>query len=138
VDRALETFNISDRRDMPFAALSGGEQRRTALARAMAQDVPLLLLDEPAAALDVGHQEQVMRALRRWSDAEGGVVAVLHDLNLAAAHADRIVVMDRGSTAAEGSPHDVLTAGLLEAVYRHPMRVERHPTRKCPIVIVID
>ena len=138
VVRALETFDLTDRRDLPFAALSGGEQRRTALARALAQDVPLLLLDEPAAALDIGHQEQVMRALRRWSDADRGVVAVLHDLNLAAAHADRIVVMHDGSSAAEGTPHGVLTAALLEAVYRHPMRVEPHPTRNCPIVIVVD
>jgi len=138
VDAALATFDMADRSRLPFSALSSGEQRRTALARAMAQDVPLLLLDEPAAALDIGHQEQVMRVLREWKDARRAVVAVLHDLNLAAAHADRIVVLHRGSVAAEGRPGDVLTTDLLEAVYRQPMRVVRHPTRDCPLLIVVD
>lgn len=138
VERALETFDIADRHNLPFAALSGGEQRRAALARAMAQEVPLLLLDEPAAALDIGHQEQVMQALRRWSNGDRAVVTVLHDLNLAAAHADRIVVMHHGTLTAEGTPRHVLTAELLGRVYRHPMRVEPHPTRDCPIVIVVD
>ena len=135
---ALETFDMTNRSGLPFSSLSGGEQRRAALARAMAQDVPLLLLDEPAAALDIGHQEQVMQALRSWVDGTRGVVAVLHDLNLAAAHAGRIVLLDHGGVCADGPPDDVLQAELLEPIYGQSIRVERHPTRGCPMVIVVD
>lgn len=86
----------------PFAVLSGGEQARVALARVLAQETSTILLDEPTAALDLGHQEAVMSVARARAADGDAVVVVLHDLALAAAYADRIVVLENGRIAADG------------------------------------
>jgi iron complex transport system ATP-binding protein len=118
-----------------YTSLSGGEQARAAFARVLAQDARLLLLDEPTAALDVRHQEQVLAVARRRTAEGGAVVVAMHDLGAAAAHADRIVVMEAGRIRAEGSPADVLTPELLSAVWRHPIDVVRHPETGRLIVV---
>ena len=92
-----------------YPTLSGGERQRVTFARVLAQETPLLLLDEPTSSLDLHHQEQLMTLARSLVDRGGTVVAVLHDLNLAAAYADRIVLLDRGAagrprTAVGGPP----------------------------------
>ena len=109
--------------DRPVTALSGGERARVALARVLAQDTPVVLLDEPTAALDLGHQEHVLGVVRRRASAGRAVVVVLHDLDLAAAYADRVVVMSGGAAVADGPPDRVLTSSLLSDVYRHPIAV---------------
>ncbi|QKW23571.1 heme ABC transporter ATP-binding protein [Kitasatospora sp. NA04385] len=119
----------------PFTALSGGERARVALARILAQDTALLLLDEPTAALDLRHQELVLRIARDRAAAGCGVVVVLHDLTLAAAHADRIALLDAGRTVAVGPTGEVLDADLLSRVYRHPVEVLAHPRGGAPIVL---
>jgi iron complex transport system ATP-binding protein len=119
----------------PFAALSGGERARVALARVLAQSTQLLLLDEPTASLDLHHQERVLRAVRTRARDGAAAVVVLHDLGLAAAHADRIAVLDEGSTAACGRPEVVLTDELLSRVYRHPIEVLPHPRTAAPLVL---
>ncbi|MEV7214414.1 heme ABC transporter ATP-binding protein [Kitasatospora cineracea] len=119
----------------PFTALSGGERARVALARILAQDTALLLLDEPTAALDLRHQELVLRIARERAAAGCGVVVVLHDLTLAAAHADRIALLDAGRTVAVGPTGEVLDAALLSRVYRHPVEVLAHPGGGAPIVL---
>ncbi|MVO84004.1 heme ABC transporter ATP-binding protein [Streptomyces sp. p1417] len=111
----------------PFSALSGGERARVALARVLAQSAPLLLLDEPTAALDLRHQELVLRVCRERAAAGDAVVVVLHDLGLAAAYADRVVVLDGGTVAADGAPVDVFDERLLSDVYRQPVEVLPHP-----------
>ena len=83
-----------------YPTLSGGEQTRVSLARVLAQETPVLFLDEPTASLDLRHQELVMRTLRGLADAGGVVVAVLHDLNVAARYADRVVLLASGRVAA--------------------------------------
>lgn len=129
---AADAENLADR---PITALSGGERARVALARLLAQDAQLLLLDEPTAALDLGHQELVMQVLRERAEQGDGVVVVLHDLSLAAAHADRMVVIDAGQVVADGAPGSVATPELLEAVYRAPIEVLPHPVTGAPMVI---
>ncbi|MFD8478292.1 heme ABC transporter ATP-binding protein [Kitasatospora sp. NPDC059673] len=119
----------------PFTALSGGERARVALARILAQDTPLLLLDEPTAALDLRHQELVLRIARERAEAGRGVIVVLHDLTLAAAHADRIALLDAGRTVALGPTGEILDAALLSRVYRHPVEVLAHPRGGAPIVL---
>jgi iron complex transport system ATP-binding protein len=110
-----------------YPTLSGGEQARASFARVLAQHTGVLLLDEPTAALDLRHQEQVMAVARDCATAGVAVLAVLHDINLAAAHADRIAVLHEGRLVAFGTAADVLTEPLLEAVYQVPIDVFRHP-----------
>jgi len=121
-----------------FSTLSGGERTRVALARILAQDAPLALLDEPTTALDVGHEELIMEALRESTRHGKGVIAILHDLNAAASYADRLVLMDGGNVRAEGTPTEVLREDVLSEVYGHPLRVIPHPYRGCPLVLVSD
>jgi len=121
-----------------FATLSGGEQTRVIMARVFSQAAPVVLLDEPTTALDVAHQERVLREMRQLASEDACVVAVLHDLNAAAFHADRIVLMDAGIIRAEGSPAEVLRAELLSDVYGQTMTVVEHPTRACPLVLITD
>ncbi|MFE5488106.1 heme ABC transporter ATP-binding protein [Streptomyces sp. NPDC056527] len=119
----------------PFSALSGGERARVALARVLAQRTPLLLLDEPTAALDLRHQELVLRVCRERAAAGVAVVVVLHDLGLAAAHADRVGVLHDGRIAAEGPPSEVFEEELLSRVYRQPVEVLPHPRTGDPLVV---
>ena len=118
-----------------YPSLSGGEAARVCLARVLAQATPLLLLDEPTASLDLRHQELAMALARRLAARGTAVVAVLHDLNLAAAHADRVAVLAEGRLAAMGPPAEALTPELLTTVYGHPVGVVTHPRRACPLVL---
>lgn len=122
----------------PVATLSGGERTRVAIARVLAQHTPVVLLDEPTANLDVHHQEQIMVRLRDLARSGRAVVAVLHDLNVAAYYADRIVLLARARVRADGPAGSVLDAALLSEVYGQPMRVIDHPFRPCPLVLVAD
>ena len=130
--KATDTLSFASR---PFRTLSGGEQMRVSIARVLAQDTPVLLLDEPTAALDVSYQERILDQLARHATQGRIVVAVLHDLNAAAAHADEIVVMANGRIAAHGEPDRTLNEQLLTRVYRHQMRVIDHPFRDGPLVL---
>ena len=118
VDRALTAVDAGNLSDRPVAVLSGGERTRVLLARALAVEAPLLLVDEPIAALDPYHQLHVMEILRDRARAGGGILAVIHDLALASRFMDRLVLMDGGRIATEGPPAEVLTAGRLADVYR--------------------
>ncbi|MGA4941654.1 heme ABC transporter ATP-binding protein [Streptomyces cinereoruber] len=131
---ATETEEFADR---PFSALSGGERARVALARVLAQRAGLLLLDEPTAALDLRHQELVLRVCRERAAAGAAVAVVLHDLGLAAAHADRVGVLHDGRIAVEGPPSEVFGAELLSRVYRQPVEVLPHPRTGVPLVVPV-
>lgn len=135
VEDAMHRFDISHLARRRVRTLSSGEQQRVGLARVVAQETPVLLLDEPTAALDIGHQEMVMSVLRELAASGATVLTVIHDLNLAAAHADRLVLLDGGRCAATGSPHDVLVAERLTDIYRQPVQVIDHPFRDCPLVL---
>ncbi|MFI9834336.1 heme ABC transporter ATP-binding protein [Streptomyces sp. NPDC051913] len=111
----------------PFSALSGGERARVALARVLAQRAPLVLLDEPTAALDLRHQELVLRVCRERARAGDAVVVVLHDLGLAAAYAHRVAILCAGRLVADGPPREVFEEGLLSEVYQQPVEVLPHP-----------
>ncbi|GIJ00055.1 iron complex transport system ATP-binding protein [Sediminihabitans luteus] len=129
---ATDTGHLAAR---SYPTLSGGERARVALARVLAQRAGTVLLDEPTAALDLGHQELVLRVARERAEAGAAVVVVLHDLGLAAAHADQVTVLDDGLVVADGPVLDVMRADLLTQVYRHPVEVLDHPGGGAPIVL---
>ncbi|MCQ1578264.1 heme ABC transporter ATP-binding protein [Streptomyces parvus] len=121
----------------PFSGLSGGEKARVALARVLAQRAPLMLLDEPTAALDLRHQELVLRICRDRAAAGDAVVVVLHDLGLAAAYADRVAVLHDGRIAELGPPEAVFSGELLGEVYRQPVEVFPHPRTGTPLIVPV-
>lgn len=117
VERALDSCDLGALADRRADTLSGGELARVHLARALAAEAPLILADEPVAALDPLHQHQVMTLLRAAADAGAGVLVVLHDLALAARYADRLLWMRGGRILADGSLADTLTAGRIREIY---------------------
>jgi len=135
IESAMRWTEMLELAERTYPTLSGGERSRTTLARVLAQEAPILLLDEPTAALDIRHQERAMTVARSFADAGGAVVAVLHDLNLAAAYADRIALLDRGRVVGAGSPWAVLREDVLGAVFGHPVRVLSSPYGDAPLVV---
>ncbi|MDR7155974.1 iron complex transport system ATP-binding protein [Sphingobium xenophagum] len=116
--------------------LSGGERARVMLARALAVGAPGLAVDEPLAALDPGHQIDVMQMLAREAQVGGLVIAVLHDLSMAARYCDRLLLLDRGTLVADGAPDAVLTQDRLRAVYGITSRIDLTATP--PLVAPLD
>ncbi|MDN3020641.1 heme ABC transporter ATP-binding protein [Streptomyces sp. S.PB5] len=127
VAEAMRQTDVVDFASRPFSALSGGERARVALARVLAQRAPLLLLDEPTAALDLKHQELVLKVCRERARAGDAVVVVLHDLGLAAAYAHRVAILRAGRVAADGAPEEVFEQALLSEVYDQAVEVFPHP-----------
>jgi len=134
--RVLREVGLADRADDGILTLSGGERQRAILGRALAQTTPLLLLDEPTSHLDIGHQLDLLARVRERVD-EGGVtvVAALHDLNLAARFADRIVVLSRGRRIADGPPSSVLSEELLARVWGVVADLRRDPRTGAPYLL---
>lgn len=131
---AMSEMAIDDLADRRHPSLSGGEQARVAVARVLAQATPVLLLDEPTAALDVRFQELVLRAVAQRVRDGATAVVVVHDLALAAAYATRVVLLHQGEVVADGSPAAVLTPEQLTRVYEHPIEVIPHPTSGAPMI----
>lgn len=136
VEEALQAAELTELCDRPITELSGGEWRRMALARALAQQARVLLLDEPTAGLDLKYQADVLRLVRGMAAAKQLVVVLtLHDLNQAALYGDRMALLSRQELAALGTPEDVLTAERISRVYGVPVTVMRHPVYRTPMVV---
>jgi len=134
VARALELTDMTALAQRGITSLSGGERARAALARVLAQACDVILLDEPTAALDLKHQEDVLRIARDRAREGAAVAVVLHDLNAALAVADRVTLLSRGRVVATGAPADVLTAERIEEVYGQPVDVFPHAVTGIPVV----
>jgi iron complex transport system ATP-binding protein len=117
--------------------LSGGERQRVVIARALAQEPQILLLDEPTAHLDVKHQIEVMELVRRLNRERGlAVLVVSHDLNLAAQYCSRLVLFKEGRVYKSGSPREVIAPDVLRDVYGVELLVLPHPQNQRPMVVV--
>jgi iron complex transport system ATP-binding protein len=117
VNAAMAETGVLQFAGRPVTMLSGGERSRVAIARVLSTGARLILADEPTAALDLRHQIEVLDLLRRHAKAGGAVVAVLHDLGLAARYADRVVIIDSGRVVASAPPRDALTSERLAEIF---------------------
>lgn len=115
VDAALKTVQMDTFADRCFSTLSGGEQQRVILARALAQQTPALILDEPTNHLDITHQLLLLRLVKKL---DVTIISAIHDLNIAASYCDRIYVMKDGQIAGSGTPQKILTPELIRSIYQ--------------------
>ena len=128
IDAALEAAGVTHLQDRDITTLSGGERARVALARILAQQTPIVFLDEPTAAMDIRFQERTMGTVRRLAEAGRTVIVVLHNLQAAATYCDNVVCLSRGKVEAAGTVDEVYTDEILSRVYEWPIHVEKTPT----------
>jgi iron complex transport system ATP-binding protein len=138
VREALRRTDILHLADRPFHSLSGGERQRVVLARALAQEAPILLLDEPTAFLDLRHRLQAYHLLRRLNRDQGmTVILVSHDLNLASRYCDRLVLLRCGEIVADGAPEVVVSREHLRTVYEIEVDVREDPATGRPYAVAL-
>src|SRR5512147_1312113 len=134
--QALERVSALPLADRRVGELSGGEQQRVLLARALCQSTPILLLDEPTAHLDLQYQVNLLQLVHELAHKDHlAVLVALHDLNLAAHYADRVALMVAGTLKAMGKPEEVLQSKLIEEAYCLPVQVVKHPFLDIPLVL---
>jgi len=135
IQRVIEQTGLTDLQDRPMTELSGGEQRRVILARVLAQEPDVLLLDEPTSHLDLKFQSEIMNLIQKLAHEDGlTVVASLHDLNLAALYADRLALLSGKRLISVGLPKEVLTTERISHVYGVPVVITQHPLYSTPMV----
>lgn len=129
IKTVMEKMDITQLKHKPFQLLSGGEKQRVMLARALVQDTELIIMDEPTNHLDVHYQTHMMSKVKSLDKT---ILASFHDLNLAAAFCDCLLVLNEGELVASGSPDDVLTEDLIKNVFRTQAIVDQHPVNHHP------
>ena len=139
VREAMAQTHVDDLAARPVEELSGGQRQRVWLAMALAQETPLLLLDEPTTWLDIAHQFEVLELCRRLNLGSGRtLVMVLHDLNQATRYADHLIAMRDGTIVAAGTPETIMTPALVESVFGMTARIVADPVTGTPMVVPIS
>lgn len=137
VDRIIEETGLENRRHRLLHQLSGGERQRVAIARTLAQQPTILLLDEPTTFLDIGYQIEILQLLKKWQmEHHLTMIVVLHDLNLAAQYCDRLLLLSNGRLVSEGTPEKVITSSQVDQVYGTTPIVIPHPISKVPQLLL--
>lgn len=139
---ALEIAEVAHLEERRYPTLSGGERQRVQFARVLAQiwEAPgqgsrYLFLDEPTSSLDLSHQHAILKTARAFAQQNVGVLVVLHDLNLAAQYADRVIILKQGHICFEGTPHEVFTSPNILDAFGMPVVIIPHPCLSCPLVV---
>lgn len=135
VDKALDDCDVTSLAQLPLESLSGGQRQRCWLAMVLAQETPLLLLDEPSSMLDPGHQLDLLQRARSLAEQGHSVVIVLHDVLAAARYADHLIAMQAGRIVASGKPNEILTPALLKTLYGVEADLLRTPGEPYPIPV---
>ena len=135
-DHALMYANLQEFRKRPINSLSSGERQRVVLARALAQEPAILILDEPTSHLDLHHQFAIMELLKKLNKEGMSIIAVNHDLNLASLYCERLVLLHQGKVFEQGSPKDLITEKILKQVYQTEVKVIRHPHKDVPHILL--
>jgi iron complex transport system ATP-binding protein len=135
VNEAMASTHVDEIASRLVDELSGGQRQRVWIARALAQETPLLLLDEPITFLDIAHQVEIMDLCAKLHDEGRTLVAVLHDLNHACRYATHLIAMKAGAIVAEGDPADIITAELVGEVFNVPCQIIADPQTGTPLVV---
>ncbi|MGB9672726.1 MAG: heme ABC transporter ATP-binding protein [Anaerolineales bacterium] len=136
VQQVLHSTQLADLAERRIGELSGGEQQRVLLARALAQNTPILLLDEPTAHLDLQHQSLLLNLVRKTANQCGlAVLLAIHDLNLVGLYADRVLLLVNGRVQSTGTPHEVLTEANIARAYQVNVAVINHPRYGTPLIL---
>ena len=133
VEEALKTVGMWEFRQRSFSTLSGGEQQRVILARALAQQTPCLILDEPTNHLDITHQLQLMKLVKQL---DATIISAIHDLNIAAAFCDKLYALKDGEIVGYGTPEEVLTREFIQEVYEVEAEIARDRKGKIHILFL--
>lgn len=136
VEHALEYTDTHMFRTRRINSLSSGERQRVVLARALAQEPKVLLLDEPTSHLDIGHQHTIMELLKRLNNEGLTVVVVHHDLNLASLYCEHLVLMHEGTIYAEGTPQSLFSESVLQYIYKTDVTIIQHPHKNIPQIFL--
>ncbi|MGQ8335696.1 ABC transporter ATP-binding protein [Sunxiuqinia sp. A32] len=135
----MELTDVIQYKDKLMTELSGGEQQRAAIARALTQQPELLLLDEPTSHLDITHQVKILDLLHRLNQEMGlTVLMVIHDLNLASEYCDQLILFNQGKIFTQGSPEEVLNFEIIEAVYETPVITRTNPFSNKPVIFLVS
>jgi len=137
VEHAMVAADVLHLADHAITETSGGERRRAFIAMCLAQEPSLFLLDEPTTHLDIGHQLSILDLIRGLNQRDGmTVIAVFHDLNLAAEYCDQLLILNQGSAESFGTPEEVLTPEMIQRVYGAGVNVERNPVSHRPHIVL--